>query len=196
MSDFDYKKYSLQKLQDWVCDAISTADATPQEVYETIVSAITEYYDHHKKGFEYTKELLSLLKGNHTKEWDAWEEHYYPEEHKSSTVSSVNNTQDDGMRPWGHSDLEYLIANEKKDKVKKWILPTQVDGLTGDVFVNFPDDLLEAAGLVEGDKIEWVDQGDGSYLLKKVEKQMTHQEMLDAGYWMTDDGFWMPSEKN
>jgi len=31
--------------------------------------------------------------------------------------------------------------------------------------------LLKAANLKEGDEVEWVDQGDGSYLLKKhVEK--------------------------
>jgi len=257
MSDFDYKSYSLQKLEDWVCDAISAAEATPQEVYDTIVSAITEYHDHHQKGLEYTTKLLALLKGN--KEWNTWEEHYYPEE-----------VQDDGMRPWGHSDLEYLIANKKKDenhnsipkqytgstvsssqyetkngvnynqyvkakieansawndgwtreyyqnivdkyenkkdKVVKWILPVEETKIAKtdetEYFLTFPDDLLEAADLKEGDAVEWVDQGDGSYLLKKVNKYpswvkgnklketKTHQEMLDAGYWMTDDGFWI-----
>jgi bifunctional DNA-binding transcriptional regulator/antitoxin component of YhaV-PrlF toxin-antitoxin module len=28
--------------------------------------------------------------------------------------------------------------------------------------------LLEAANLKEGDKVEWVDNGNGSYLLRKV----------------------------
>jgi hypothetical protein len=184
MSDFDYKKYSLQKLEDWVCDAISTADATPQEVYDTIVSAITEYHDHHKKGLEYTTELHALLKGHRTQEWDAWEETYYPEEHKSSTEKGA-------FIGWNCN-----VKNEGKTyKVKKWVLPVEEveDGDTGkqDYFVTFPDDLLEAANLKEGDQVEWVDRGDGSYLLKKLEKQMTHQEMLDAGYWMTDDGFWI-----
>ena len=36
-------------------------------------------------------------------------------------------------------------------------------------FITFPDDLLEAANLEEGNQIEWIDQGDGSYILKKVE---------------------------
>ena len=54
------------------------------------------------------------------------------------------------------------------DEVKKWFLPTEVDGLTGDVFVTFPDDLLKAANLKEGDNVEWIDNGDGSYLLEKV----------------------------
>ena len=105
---------------------------------------------HHKEHLSRASELLELLNG------------YRP--------VNLDDEVDDGMRPWGHSDLEYLFANNKKeDKVVKWILPTQVDGLTGDVFVNFPDDLLEAANLKEGDKIQWVDQGDGSYLLRKVE---------------------------
>jgi len=52
------------------------------------------------------------------------------------------------------------------NKVKKWLLP--VDNLGECYFVSFPDDLLEAANLTEGDQVEWVDQGDGSYLLKKV----------------------------
>lgn len=56
----------------------------------------------------------------------------------------------------------------KNDKVVKWQLPVQVDGLSGDCFVEFPDDLLEAANLKEGDTVEWVDKGDGSYILRKV----------------------------
>jgi hypothetical protein len=40
MSDFDYKKYSLEKLETWVNDALSTADASPQEIYDTIKKAV------------------------------------------------------------------------------------------------------------------------------------------------------------
>ena len=98
---------------------------------------------------------------------------------------------DDCMPPWGHSDMEYLIKN-KKDKVKKWVLPVQqayaIDS-DGEYYVNFPDDLLEAANLKEGDSIEWVDNKDGSYILKKVPK--TYDEMVAAGYTMTADGFWI-----
>ena len=58
--------------------------------------------------------------------------------------------------------------NPFKDKVTKWRLPVEVDGLTGDCYVEFPEDLLAAANLKEGDQVEWVDQADGSYLLRKV----------------------------
>jgi len=72
------------------------------------------------------------------------------------------------MRPWGHSDLEYLIANKKEDKVVKWQLPIEIDGASGEYYIQFPDDLMEAANIKENDMVEWVDQGNGSYLLKKV----------------------------
>ena len=58
--------------------------------------------------------------------------------------------------------------NTKEDKVVKWQLPVQVDGLTGDCFIEFPDDLLETSGLKEGDVVEWIDRKDGSFELRKV----------------------------
>jgi bifunctional DNA-binding transcriptional regulator/antitoxin component of YhaV-PrlF toxin-antitoxin module len=48
--------------------------------------------------------------------------------------------------------------------------------LTGDVTVNLPDDLLEAANLKEGDQVEWVDNGDGSYIMKKVSQPLGMEE--------------------
>jgi antitoxin component of MazEF toxin-antitoxin module len=206
--DFNYKKYSLENLEKWVEDALNSAEASPQEIYDCIRKVVEDNYYCYKNQTSRCYELLALLNGNGKghipaydeyvekqenlvcdkedsspeckKSWSSfWEEHYYPEEVK-----------DDGMRPWGHSDLEYHVAN-KKDKVKKWILPVEADGSSGEYFVTFPDDLLEAANLKEGDQVEWVDQGDGSYLLKKVEKQMTYDEAIAAGWEMTADGFWI-----
>ena len=37
-------------------------------------------------------------------------------------------------------------------------------------FITFPDDLLEAANLKAGDDVDWVDRGDGSFLIQKVSK--------------------------
>lgn len=190
MDDFDYKKYSLQKLEDWVCDAISSGGATPQEVYDTIVGVIAEYHEHHKKGFNYTAELLSLLKGHRPVDFEDEEVYeavrrecrYY----NGSTVSSVG----DRMPSYAHKNMEEL-SQYKGDKVKKWVLPVELEP-NGECFVTFPDDLLEAANLEEGNRVEWIDRGDGSYLLKKVEnKPKTHDEMIADGWTMTDDGFWI-----
>jgi hypothetical protein len=108
---------------------------------------------------------------------------------------------DDCMPPWGHSDMEALsrpdwhrkimpsVTQSDVDKVKKWVLP--VEELGEIQFITFPDDLLEAANLIEGDQLEWIDNKDGTYTLKKVENQMTYDEAIAAGWAMTDDGFWI-----
>ena len=170
----DYKKYALGQVENFLYDAMST-DATPEEIYDVIKGVVQDNYYTYKNSTEKAYELLALLNGNgkgHIKEYD------------------------DCMPPWGHSDMEALQYTEeelnamcaaaeveqdmknaekflKKDKVKKWVLPveeTKVEETDEtEYFITFPDDLLEATDLVEGDQIEWQDQGDGSYLLKKVE---------------------------
>jgi hypothetical protein len=143
---FDYKKYSLERLEEWVHDAISTSEASAQEIYDVIQGVVKEQYYHYKHQTSRAYELLALLNGNGkscSTTWDEWEAIYYPEEY---------------------------------DKVKKWVLPVGVDGLTGDCFINLPDDLLEAANLKEGDQVEWVDQKDGSYLLCKITRPLGMDE--------------------
>jgi hypothetical protein len=204
MTDFNYKKYSLENLENWLHDAMSAGEATPQEIYDVILEVVKENYYCYKHQASQAYELLALLNGNGgwTLEEVMKEKEYY----------------EPSMPPWGHSDLEYGLSNslltqdrnsnfpnentipeyktswnnywdkvdkevkeslEKdgyewtppastKDKVVKWQLPIEIDGASGDYFVNFPDDLLEAANLKEGDQVEWVDKGDGSYLLRKV----------------------------
>jgi hypothetical protein len=86
-----------------------------------------------------------------------WEENYYPEEYKGSTASSV-----------------------KEDKVIRWRLPVEEveNGDTGKIeyFITFPDDLLEAANLKEGDEVEWLDRDDGNFILRKVTKPLGMDE--------------------
>jgi hypothetical protein len=62
------------------------------------------------------------------------------------------------------------FGEPKQDKVVKWRLPVQqkIEEGIDDYYVQFPDDLLEAANLKANDLVEWVDQGDGSYLLRKT----------------------------
>jgi hypothetical protein len=199
----DYKKYSLEQLENWMHDAMSCGDATPQEIYDVIIEVVKDNYYIYKKQASEAYELLSLLNGNG--EWTVEE------------VLKEKEYYEPSMPPWGHSDLEYGVNQDKilscdkddkspecqkswndfwgevdekhsreynlreaeyynqraqpdakRDKVVKWQLPVEIDGLTGDCIVQFPDDLLEAANLKEGDTVEWVDQGNGSYLLRKV----------------------------
>jgi antitoxin component of MazEF toxin-antitoxin module len=199
----DYKKYSLGQLENFLYDAMGT-EATPQEIYDVIKGVVQDNLEVYTKSADQARDLLSLLNGHRPVDFGDLEE--------------------PSMPPWGHSDLEYGIhycekeldemcaAAEveqdmknideflKKDRVTKWVLPVEEDG--DDCVITFPDDLLEAANLKEGDQLEWIDQGDGSCILKKVKnpswvkgnelaKVKTYQEMIDDGWTMTDDGFWI-----
>jgi len=243
-SDFSYKKYSLEQLDNWVNDALSCEDLTPQDIYATIANVVDESVEYHKKYLTKSIDLLSLLKGHRPVDfdytatgekfpraegkdwhdfWESWEEHYYPEEHKQYTEEEMNamcdkassDQEKDKCREYNLREAEYYNKRAQldadyeaikaaggydwtplptKDKVKKWRLPVQQSSVDGvdDYYIEFPNDLLEAANLKGGDSIVWVDQGDGSYLLKKVEKEpMTYDEMVAAGWTMTADGFWI-----
>ena len=265
--DFDYKKYSLEQLDNWMHDAMSSGGASPQEIYDVIVSVVKENYYTYKHQASQAYELLSLLNSgvdnnkyqNYLnkvmscdkddpseeckKSWTSfWEENYNPEEYKGSTVSSVQYTEEElnamcdkaasddekeKCREYNLREAEYYdkrveldakhsehyynytrndpnkknpfltydeaisagyemtgdgfwIPSDKKNKVKKWILPVEeakdTDTDETEYFVSFPDDLLEAANLKEGDQVQWVDNGNGSYTLTKVTKPLGMDE--------------------
>ena len=200
----DYKKYSLENLSNWIYDAMSCGEATPQEIYDVIIEVVKDNYYTYKKQASEAYELLALLNGNGQSYEDVLKEKEYYEP---------------SMPPWGHSDMEALRYSEeelnamcekaeidanqpkklatydemvadgwemtadgfwikvpKEDKVVKWQLPVELDGLTGECFVQFPDDLLEAANLKEGDEVNWIDRGDGSFELRKVTKNLKMDE--------------------
>ena len=179
----DYKKYALGQVENFLYDAMST-NATAQEIYDVIKGVVEDNYYTYKKCASEAYELLALLNGNgeghinldreHSehyydydrnkpvaktcdkddtseeckKSWsDFWEEHYYPEEHQQYTDEEID---------------EMCDAAETKDKVKKWILPVD-----DDYNITFPEDLLEQTGWKEGDTLQWIDQGDGSFKMIK-----------------------------
>jgi hypothetical protein len=258
-SDFNYKKYSLEHLENWIHDAINCDDVTPDEIYDLIVGVVDETLEYHKTYLDKSVKLLSLLKGNREidlghepydgwdygaagakfppvteatkKDWiDFWEETYYPQEYEKSVYTeeeldamcdaASEQEEKNKCREYNLREAEYynqraLIDaeyNKMKDQVsrndstrlkyedgwvyespdggktvtkrrpgttekivvqkeekKSWTLPVEESTIDGvkDYYVTFPDDLLKAADLKEGDTIEWVDRKDGSYELRK-----------------------------
>jgi hypothetical protein len=52
---------------------------------------------------------------------------------------------------------------------KSWTLEVKEDPENGDAILEFPEDLMEEAGWKEGDTLDWVDNKNGTYTLKKKE---------------------------
>jgi bifunctional DNA-binding transcriptional regulator/antitoxin component of YhaV-PrlF toxin-antitoxin module len=197
----------LEMVTSKICSAREILDSAIDKLEEhqydkagTLLYAVDEFLQYYLEDFD-------------RKFKDAWAE----------TVTKVHQQGiDDCMPSWGHSDLEYkgsTVSSVKQDKVVKWQLPVEEveNGDTGETeyFITFPDDLLEAANLEVNDEVEWVDRGDGSFLLRKTwndpykdemiaagykmvdgvwtmeKKPLNHDEMIAAGYTMTADGFWI-----
>jgi antitoxin component of MazEF toxin-antitoxin module len=193
----DYQKVwdalnNLEMVTSKICSAREILDSAIGELergnnekVETLMYATNEFLEYYLKEFD---EKFKV----------AWKE----------TVVKLKE-EDPSTPPWGHSDLEYLAKHqankipaeqngtEENDKVVRWRLPVEEvpDIATGETeyFITLPDDLLEAANLKEGDDVEWVDNDDGTFVLRKTKKTMSYDETIAAGYEMTADGFWIKS---
>jgi hypothetical protein len=177
----DYKKYSLENLQNWVHDAMNS-DASPHEIYSAIREAVREEYYYHKDCLSRATGLLELLSGHRPvadtlveKAEQEYLESMYPDVPDDEPLVIGDTIQDKKYEVQYSNEIEKIrqdggyewTPEVKKDKVVKWQLSVESDDISGEYFVSLPDDLLEAANLKEGDFVGWMNQGDGSYLLQK-----------------------------
>ena len=54
--------------------------------------------------------------------------------------------------------------------MEKWVLDVKYDQKTDDTYIELPDALMKEAGWNLGDDIEWIDNKDGSWTMRKIEK--------------------------
>ena len=57
-------------------------------------------------------------------------------------------------------------TKKMKKTTNRWTIPVQ-ENEQGEQFIEFPDEVLKETGWKEGDCIEWVDNHDGSWTMKK-----------------------------
>jgi bifunctional DNA-binding transcriptional regulator/antitoxin component of YhaV-PrlF toxin-antitoxin module len=57
--------------------------------------------------------------------------------------------------------------------MNSWTIKLEEDPETGDLIMPFTDEILESAGWKEGDNLEWIDNKDGTWIIKKVENADT-----------------------
>jgi hypothetical protein len=148
-AEFDYKKYSIKNLQEWVHDALSISEASPQEIYSAIREAVREDYYCYKNQVSRASELLALLNGNG----------------KNHLSCDKDDTSPECKQSWNSF---WEDTDGVEDEVQKWVLPVEVDDANGEYFVTFPDDLLEKVGWKEGDTVEYVPSENGFYVMRKV----------------------------
>jgi len=155
-----------------------TATGEKWDLYDEVMKE-REYYEYSQseleKQREIDKKLFACDKDDPSPEckgaWNSfWEENYYPEESNQYTEEELNAMCDKAELDAQVEEIRKAGGYERTPEVskKKWILP--VEQVYDDYFISFPDDLLEAAKLKEGDEVNWIDNGDGSFSIRKVHK--------------------------
>ena len=172
----DHKDYSLKQVENFLYDAMS-ADATAQEIYDVIKGVVEDNYNVYKNATQKAYELLALLNGNGEGHISSYPVSKVEEKLKTPIQQNPQYTEEemDAMTKKAQEE-EYLISKGyiKEDgywkKPKTWIVEVSMDGLTGDAFLPIPDEIMELVGWDLYDELEWIDNKDGSYTLRRVTK--------------------------
>ena len=130
------KNYSLAELEVWISDSMESG-ATPEEIYDTIVSVVKKNVRFHKACYRDGKELFELLSN----------------------------------RPYLDVVTDDTVAETREQLTMMWD--------------DEPTDEIDLSKF----KLD-------SEALHDVEDKPSYQQMIDAGYIMSDDGFWLPKPKD
>ena len=126
-----------------------------------------------QNGVTHTEYLKAKIEANSA--WnDGWTNEYYQkivDKYEGKKEEKTLNYDEAIAAGWTMTDDGFWMPPQDK---KKWVLP--VSEIGDNYFVTFPQDLLDAAKLKEGDEINWVDNGDGSFKIVKVTKPLGSDE--------------------
>ena len=56
------------------------------------------------------------------------------------------------------------------EEKKSWEVIIEEDPETGDAILPLPQEMLDEVGWKSGDNLNWIDRGDGSWTIRKVEE--------------------------
>lgn len=159
----DHDEYALKQLENWIHDVMSS-EATPSEIYDCIYNAICENYYYHKHHTSRAYELMVLMNGNR---------HLINQTSSEKSLTCDKDDETDEYKNawedfWNNDDPE-----ETNSSSQSWVVSVEEDKFNDDYFITIPNDLLEKVGWKENDDLQWIDNEDGSWILKKVEKENT-----------------------
>ena len=158
-------RYTMDQISAFLYDAINDEQIGANQIYETIIETVAEQTEYLQVQYEKSQQLFDLLKGT-VKPYEApWTK--FIEENKDGFLSKERESN-----------------FPKEDRPKTWILPVDDEGV-----ITLPEDLLERSGWKEGDTLVY-EVCNGGVIVRKKEP-LSDDEMVAAGYTMTDDGFWI-----
>jgi len=184
--------YSLAQLEDWVSDAMDSG-ATPQEIYGTILDVVLKNLRYHKACLRQGKDLYEMLVGNDElpEDYDEFE-NPNPKQDNVIRIETFRNDGSDRSRRefdkfWNESDFKL----NSPDLVQSTYTVPETE-ITGNVNIDTIDEIDRITGEVAFPKTL-----DSYHAMEQdtYTASLSYQEMIDKGYEMTDDGFWIPKDK-
>ena len=70
--------------------------------------------------------------------------------------------------PGGWRAIRTANIHTVKIAPKRWTVTVEEDPETGEIILPLPENLLKLQGWTEGETLEWIDNGDGSWSLQKA----------------------------
>lgn len=169
----DHKDYSLKQVENFLYDAMS-ADATAQEIYDVIKGVVSDNYYTYKNATQKAYELLALLNGNGKGHISSYPVSKVEEKLKTPIQQNPQYTDEEMDAMTAAAEEDELISKGyfKEDgfwkKSKTWTVEVSMDGLTGDAFLPIPDEVMDLVEWNLYDELEWIPNGNGSYILRKI----------------------------
>ena len=164
----EYKAYSIKNIEEWMSDAMESG-CTPNEIYSSMVDTVKKNMRYHKACFNTSVRLYAKLNGN--PEDVNLDREYTEREYWNGDVPEREFKR--YLQKYGY---DYTPTPEDKEKFKldSPNLHPNEQGIA-------PPYTLDSYNAMEQDE----------HTASK-----TYQEMIDAGYEMTADGFWWPKQND
>jgi hypothetical protein len=81
----------------------------------------------------------------------------------------LNDMTEEQRSEWFNKAIELGIERSKP----RWTIPVEEDPITGEQFLTFPEECIEKLKWQEGDTVEWIDNFDGTFTVRKVLSTVT-----------------------
>lgn len=166
---------NLSYLREFIFDALSDEEIEVDDIYTTIREEVASIIEYHQKFLNRAQKFYDKL--NSSNYYTDFNYLNISDPYSTSVPDHIGIGTNDFIsfnNYCGSSDYLYGLDEIKfeNDEKKKWTIPVEVDGPSGEYFLTFPDEMLEHVGWKENDTLEWIDNKDGSFSLKKVEENV------------------------
>lgn len=126
---------------------------------ETLAIAANEFLDYYLQEFDRKFKI-------------AWDEIVVKQKEETVKICDLEDTSEYCTGSWNDfwNNTEDTIQDKKYNaqySTDKWIIPVEEDNLNGDLFITFPEDLIQKLGWNGNDTLKWIDNEDGTWTVKK-----------------------------